>query len=271
MVVKGEPFALTPIDVVGNTEGRDGEVDKEEEEMRKYRRPIRPYTPTKAELEEHLPLHLNYRDWCEDCVRAKALAAPHKTDHSESLEGVTWNMDYCFLGDKLDKDATETVTEEEQKSMLPMLVVYDDDKEALWTLPAGQKGPNEQSVKWSIDRLEDSGYIGKAITVKSDQEEAIIALRRAISAARIGDTVPINSPVRCSKSNGKMERAVRTFQGQLRVLKFHFERGMKKLLPCVHPMFTWLVVWTSEMLNKFKVKSNGRTVYESLTNHKCKH
>ena len=68
-----------------------------------------------------------------------------------------------------------------------------------------------------------------------------------------------------------MERAVRTFQGQLRVLKFHFERGIKQLLPCSHPLFSWLVVWTSEMLNKFKVKSDGRTVYERLTNHTCKH
>ena len=108
-------------------------------------------------------------------------------------------MDYCFLGDKLDLDATEEVPEDEQKNMLPMLVVYDDDKEALWTLPAGQKGPTEHGVKWSVGRLEDSGYIGKSITVKSDQEEAIVALRRAISAARVGDTVPVNSPVRCSK------------------------------------------------------------------------
>ena len=263
-----------PVDVVGGAEGHVGhEVagDVEDDEARGYERAARPYTPTTAELEEHLPLHLNYRDWCEDCVGAKALAAPHKSDHSEPLEGVTWNMDYCFLGDKLDDDIVEEESEEKQRGKLPVLVVYDDDKEALWTLPAGQKGANEASVKWGVDRLEDSGYLGKSITIKSDQEESIVALRRAISVARVGDTVPINSPVRCSKSNGKMERAVRTFQGQLRVLKFHFERRIGKLLPCSHPLFSWLVVWTSEMLNKFKVKSDGRTVYEKLTNHKCKH
>ena len=77
-----------------------------------------------------------------------------------------------------------------------------------------QKGHTESVVKWSIDRLEDFGYIGESITVESDQEESIVALRKAISAARVGDTVPINSPVRCSKSNGKMEGAVRSFQGQ---------------------------------------------------------
>ena len=98
-----------------------------------------------------------------------------------------------------------------------------------------------------------------------------MALCKAISAARVGDTVPINSPVRCSKSNGKMERAVRSFQGQLRVLKFHFEKGIKRQMPSSCALFSWLVTWTSEVLNKFKVRDDGGTVYERVTKHRCKH
>ena len=133
----------------------------------------------------------------------------------------------CFLSDNLEEDALDDETVEKQKGKLPILVVFDDSKEAFWTMPAGQKGPTEGGVKFCVDRLEDSGYVGEAITVKSDQEESIVALRRAISAARVGDTVPINSPVRCSKSNGEMERAARTFQGQLRV-EIPFRKGHRK-------------------------------------------
>ena len=81
-----------PVDIVGGDEGLIDKGDDDElgdSEVRGHKRAVRPYAPTKAELEEHLPLHLNYRDWCEDCVRAKALATPHKLDHSEPLEGVT--------------------------------------------------------------------------------------------------------------------------------------------------------------------------------------
>ena len=60
-------------------------------------------------------------------------------------------------------------------------------------------------MKWCCSKLEDSGYAGSEVTVKTDQGESLIALRTAIAAARIGGTVPINSAVRCSKSKVRME------------------------------------------------------------------
>ena len=88
---------VADLDPIGEV-GREGGIvaDEVEEEAKIPKRVARPYAPTKAELDEHLPLHLNYRDWCEECVRAKALAAQHRTKVDEPLQGVTWNMDYCF-------------------------------------------------------------------------------------------------------------------------------------------------------------------------------
>ena len=45
--------------------------------------------------------------------------------------------------------------------------------------------------------------------------------------ARHGDKMPINSPVRCSKANVKMEGAIWTYQRLLRTLRHLFERGLK--------------------------------------------
>ena len=54
----------------------------------------RPVLPTKAEIEEHYPLHLNYRPWCEHCVAGKSRLAQHMAQPSgrERL-GVTVHMD----------------------------------------------------------------------------------------------------------------------------------------------------------------------------------
>ena len=91
--------------------------------------PRRPVLPTKAEVEEHFPLHLNFRSWCEDCVAGKARLAQHivQTSDRERL-GVTIHMDYAFM-----------TAEEAEESMQPTLVIYDDDKMSFWALGVEQK------------------------------------------------------------------------------------------------------------------------------------
>ena len=106
--------------------------------------------------------------------------------------------------------------------MMLILVAYDDVKGASWTPKVLAKGPTESVVKWCCNKLDISGYAGFEVTVKTYQEESIIASRAAIAAARAGDTVPMNSAVRCSKPNGRMEGSIRVWQEQLRTLKQDF-------------------------------------------------
>ena len=83
--------------------------------------------------------------------------------------------------------------------------------------------------------------------------------------------MPINSPVRCSKSNGRIENAVKRFQGQLRVLKLFFESQAKREIGSDSAILTWLIVWSAECLNKFRVGDDGKSAYERITKHACKH
>ena len=46
------------------------------------------------------------------------------------------------------------------------------------------------------------------ITFKTDQEVSIVALKKDIAAIMNGETLPIESPVRASKSTGMMEGAI---------------------------------------------------------------
>ena len=65
-------------DVLEEVEGLE-ELDVREvvggEEMRRPRVGRRSMLPTKAEINEHLPLHPNYRSWCKHCRAGNARLA----------------------------------------------------------------------------------------------------------------------------------------------------------------------------------------------------
>ena len=84
-------------------------------------------------------------------------------------------MDYAFM-----------VPEEAEIDMQPTLVVYDDDKKAMWALAVDQKGVTEGIVKYLFGVLCQSGYQGQKLTTKTDQEPSILALKKAVAAERIG-------------------------------------------------------------------------------------
>ena len=102
---------------------------------------------------------------------------------------------------------------EGEHDMQPALILYDDDKDSFWAVGIDAKGATEAMVQYGVGTIEQSGYIGEKLTFKSDQEPSIVALKNATAAARVGETVPIESTARASKSNGTMENAVKIWQG----------------------------------------------------------
>ena len=106
----------------GGGESDPPPVPAEEIEVRKHRIARKPVLPTKAEIEEHFPLHLQYRSWCKHCVAGKARSNQHvKKDESAERLGVTWNADYTFMGGEYNED---------EDGMQASLVMYDDDKDS---------------------------------------------------------------------------------------------------------------------------------------------
>jgi hypothetical protein len=151
-------------------------------------------------------------------MAGKSRIAQHIVQPSDRERlGVTVHMDYAFM-----------VPEEAEKDMQPTLVIYDDDKKTMWALAVEQKGVTEGIVRYLVGALDQSGYQGQKLTMKTDQEPAILALKRAVSAERVGETVPIEAPVGASKSNGMMENAVKLWQEQLRTIKHDVESRFKK-------------------------------------------
>ena len=74
------------------------------------------------------------------------------------------------------------------------------------------KGPTDSSIEWLSSKIENSGYNGVKVSLKSDQGADIMLLKKAVSIKRSAETTMVESPVRVSKANGQIERAMRTWQ-----------------------------------------------------------
>ena len=79
-------------------------------------------------------------------------------------------------------------------------------------------------------RLDEAGYRGEWVCLKSDGESSIVAMQKAVGEARVGRTGIIKFPVRGSQANGACEAAIKVFQGQLRTFKHQMEHnfGLQK-------------------------------------------
>ena len=234
----------------------------EEEEARRPRVCRRPLAPTKEMVEEHNRTHAEYRDWCPHCRAGKSTGLHHRQgDPAEEKLGVTISVDYAFR-----------LKEEREDDLIPVLVAYDNVKKSVWTLEVEEKGISDSriAVDWLVSKLDASGHHGVDIALKSDNEASIMALKNAVSIKRTGGTSLLESPVRESKPNAHVERAIRTWRDQFRTLRHYTEHRFGQKIPRDSALMSWLVSWSSEVLNRYKVQANGRTSYEMATLHKCR-
>ena len=130
--------------------GGEDESPGEADEARRPQVARRPITPSKAEVESHLPLHIEYRSWCPHCVAGRGISMQHrqKLDDTSSELGITVSLDYCFM-----------TAEEAEEDMRAVLVCYDHNKSGLWAIPVEEKGANADVVKWVVDKLDEAGYV----------------------------------------------------------------------------------------------------------------
>ena len=95
-------------------------------------------------------------------------------------------------------------------------MVHDDQSQALWALAVQSKGSAPEVAMWVTQKLEEAGYRGAPIAIKTDQEESSMALKRAVALGREAKSAMAESKVRVSKSNLDIERAIREWRGQFR-------------------------------------------------------
>ena len=98
-------------------------------------------------------------------------------------------------------------------------MMFDNKTGGIMALPVEERGVADHVVKWCVRKIDEIGYAGEKIAMKSDQEPAIMAFKKSVAVHREAETSMIESPVRESRSHGAMERALRTWQGQMRTMR----------------------------------------------------
>ena len=106
--------------------------------------------------------------------------------------------------------------------------------------------PKEKwAIPWVVKEVADFismiGYGHIRVTLKSDGESSIVALKKAIASSRTVPTTLIQTPARESKCNGAMEARVKTWQSQFRTMMFDLRKCINHKVHLMKKITGWLV------------------------------
>jgi len=203
---------------VGSEEEIDAEGDDPAEGVQNgARRPekkLDPREPTAQEKWDHYKMHLPFRNWCRHCIRGRGKEeACRKMDGGAEIPEV--HLDFMFMG------------EEEGGKTIIMLVAKERGTKAVMCSVVPRKSTGEFISKRVVAFMREIGCEMSAITIKSDNEPALVALVDDVARVRASRgasrTNVEHSPVHSSKSNGVIERGVQTVQGMVRTLRSALE------------------------------------------------
>ena len=131
-----------------------------------------------------------------------------------------------------------------------------------------KKSSGEFIAKRVVAFMREIGCEMNAVTLKSDNEPALMAVMDGIARVRASRgaqrTSMENSPVHSSKSNGVIERGVQTVQGMVRTLRSALEEKWQVTLDVEHAVWTWLIEYAAWLVNRAEVGHDGKTPYERI-------
>ena len=143
------------------------------------------------------------------------------------------------------------LSDEDKIGASPVLVEYDHRFRGIWAMAIDHKGATESSIAWMESKLNQAGCRGTKVVLKSDQEESIIALKKAVAIKRQAERVSIESPVRDSRANGAIGRTLRTWAAQVRALRHHLEYRLGKNMSNASALMSWMTVWAADVLTRY--------------------
>ena len=167
-------------------------------------------------------------------------------------------------------------TDEEAKDN-PVIGMIDEKTGEKNARATGKKGPGQGGeldwlVQDMVEELKSCGHTGGAnghIILKSDNENAIKALKEAVGKLLGGRVVPENPPKGESQSNGRVEGAGKTIRGFVRVMKDQVEAEAGVKLEGKDNIVQWLVRWGAMVPSRFLVGKDGKTAFERSRGRPC--
>lgn len=95
-------------------------------------------------------------------------------------------------------------SEDDCENTAPVLVAYDDHLGTIWALGVATKEISKTIIDHVVRKLDVSGYRGAQVSLNSDEEPAIVAIKKAIAAARVGHSPRFGCP--CARIRGRRRR-----------------------------------------------------------------
>ena len=163
---------------------------------------------------------------------------------------------------------------------LDFAFVRRDEEEAVSTILIAKHRQSRAVRTWRVPRkgectmaagpLAQEGLLGfgiargQPVTLKCDNENAILALRDRLAVLQGGGVLKQSPAPHEHESNGVIENGVKLGKGLLRVHLFSLEEKVSGRLPTTHPAFAWLVGHSSAVMTKHLRGKDGRTAYSRL-------
>ena len=115
------------------------------------------------------------------------------------------------------------------------------------------KGSGDPWIAGKIkDDIEEFGYGGALVRVKSDQEPAIVDVQRAMIAKRgSAPTIPVNSPVGDSQSSGRVENAIKKVRNMVKIILSSLESRWVARVTRDHPVCPWMFEWAAGLMTRY--------------------
>ena len=117
-----------------------------------------------------------------------------------------------------------------------------------------------------LEFFSECGDMKGDILIKTDQEPAIKYLAKDIVLERGNEpgcrTILEESPVGSSGSNGVVERAVQSIEGQVRAMKLALENRIKVKVSAQSNVVAFMAGYAAYLLNRLEVGKDGKTAVE---------
>ena len=129
------------------------------------------------------------------------------------------------------------------------------------------KGNEDPWIAGKIkDDIEEFGYGGALVRIKSDQEPAIVDVQRAEIAKRgSATTILVNSPVGDSQSNGRVENAIKKVRNMVKTILSSLESRWGIRVTRDHPVHRWMFEWAADLMTRYAhVGDLGKTTVQLI-------
>lgn len=256
--------------------------DEDPEEAQRPNQRVVPEAPSQAEVDEHELTHMPYRPWCRHCRAARGREDQHRRKtrdqkiEDDNASCSVWSVDYTYFS--TNGQAIRHNDEEEIQRHLglgtlckALLASYARKTRTGYMNQCETKGVGEgYMVDRTIRDINEAGYGGVRLVLKSDQEFSIVDVAEQVGIDRPGETVPQVIPQGDSQSNGEITGWIGRCKGQIRTLKLSTESHFNwKIIPG-HPIWEWMVEWGAQLINRYRVDDDGRTGVQIIRGKRCR-